>query len=56
MGTVLGDLTKSGSTVLAEDIALQSRGVTQLTEGVSKSNLDHLADLIAEGTDKVIWY
>jgi sulfur transfer complex TusBCD TusB component (DsrH family) len=55
-GETLNELSKQGTTVLAEDIALQSRGITQLSDGVSKSNMDHLADLIAAGTDKVFWY
>lgn len=56
IGDTLNELSRQGATVLAEDIALQSRGVTQLVDGVSMSNMDHLADLIASGSDKVIWY
>jgi len=55
-GETLGEISRQGITVLAEDIALQSRGITQLADGVAKSNMDHLADLIAQGTDKVVWY
>jgi sulfur relay (sulfurtransferase) complex TusBCD TusD component (DsrE family) len=55
-GETLKELSNQGATIFAEDVALQSRGVTQLSDGVSKSNMDHLADLIASGTDKVIWY
>jgi sulfur relay (sulfurtransferase) complex TusBCD TusD component (DsrE family) len=55
-GESLKELSKQGTTILAEDIALKSRGVSQLSDGVSASNMDHLADLIAAGTDKVFWY
>ena len=49
-------LSKEGVKVLAEDLSLQIRGVTEQAEGVSESNMDTLADLILNGSDQVIWY
>jgi hypothetical protein len=41
---------------MADDISCKARGIAQLAEGVSQANVDQLADLITEGSDKVIWY
>ena len=49
-------LSKEGVKILAEDLSLKLRGVKERAEGVSESNMDALADLILNGTDKVIWY
>lgn len=56
VGKELTELTRRGTKVMVEDISCRSRGITQLADGVSQSNMDHLADLIAEGSDKVLWY
>lgn len=52
----LTDLSKQGAKVMADDISCKARGIAQLAEGVSQANVDQLADLITEGSDKVIWY
>ena len=49
-------LSKEGVNVLAEDLSLKMRGVKERAEGVSESNMDALAELILNGSDKVIWY
>ncbi|WDT72447.1 MAG: hypothetical protein MPW14_23845 [Candidatus Manganitrophus sp.] len=41
---------------MVDDISCKARGVAQLADGVTQSNVDQLADLITEGSDKVIWY
>jgi len=56
IGKNLTALAGQGGNVLADDISCKARGVTRLAEGVVESNMDHLADLIVEGSDKVIWY
>jgi sulfur relay (sulfurtransferase) complex TusBCD TusD component (DsrE family) len=56
IGKNLTDLSKRGAKIMADDISCKARGVAQLAEGVTQSNVDQLADLIAEGSDKVIWY
>ncbi len=56
VGKNLSELAKRGTKVLAEDVSCNSRGVKQLADGISTSNIDQLADLIAEGCDKVLWY
>ena len=52
----LTTLSKEGVKVFAEDLSMKLRGVKERTEGVSESNMDTLADLILNGSDKVIWY
>ena len=49
-------LSKQGVNVLAEDLSLQVRGVSEHAEGVSESNMETLAELILNGSDQVIWY
>jgi hypothetical protein len=41
---------------MAEDVSCKARGISELGEGISNANIDQLADLIIEGSDKVIWY
>ncbi|HWH32047.1 MAG TPA: DsrE family protein [Egibacteraceae bacterium] len=47
----------AGVAVSAHDDALRRRGVTGggLTDGVKTIDLDEVADLVAEGADKVVW-
>ena len=52
----LTTLAKGGVKILAEDISLQVRGVTERAEGVSESNMETLAELVLNGSDQVIWY
>ena len=52
----LGELSKGGTKVLAEDISCKARGVAVLADGVASGTMDQLADLIVDGSDKVIWY
>ena len=49
-------LSREGVEVLAEDLSLQIRGVSDRVEGVSESNMETLAELILNGVDKVLWY
>lgn len=56
IGNNLTDLSKRGAKVMVDDISCKARGVAQLADGVTQSNVDQLADLITEGSDKVIWY
>jgi sulfur relay protein TusB/DsrH len=56
IGKNLTELSKRGTRIMAEDISCRARGIGQLVEGVAQSNMDQLADLIAEGSDKVLWY
>jgi sulfur transfer complex TusBCD TusB component (DsrH family) len=52
-----GDLTSLAGkvAVLADDFSLRERGITQLADGVSESNVDALVDMLADGR-KVIWH
>ncbi|MBI4319482.1 MAG: DsrE family protein [Chloroflexi bacterium] len=52
----LEELTDKGVRVVAEDVALRARGITTLSPAVAQSNIDELADLVVDGSDKVIWY
>ena len=52
----LTDLSKQGTKIMADDISCKARGVAQLAEGITQASIDQLADLITEGSDKVIWY
>jgi sulfur relay protein TusB/DsrH len=56
VGKNLTDLSKRGAKIMADDVSCKARGITQLSDGVAQSNMDQLADLIAEGSDKVLWY
>ncbi len=56
VGKGLATLSRRGAKIMADDISCQSRGITQLEEGISMSNMDYLADMISEGSDKVMWY
>jgi sulfur relay protein TusB/DsrH len=56
IGKNLTDLSKRGATILADDVSCKARGVAQLADGITQANVDQLADLITEGSDKVIWY
>ncbi|HLG22098.1 MAG TPA: DsrE family protein [Candidatus Manganitrophaceae bacterium] len=56
IGKNLSDLSKRGAKVVADDISCRARGITQLAEGITQGSVDQLADLIVEGSDKVIWY
>ncbi|HEX9756409.1 MAG TPA: DsrH/TusB family sulfur metabolism protein [Nitrospiria bacterium] len=55
-GKGLTDLTKQGAKVFAEDVSCKARGISDMGDGISQANMDQLADLIIEGSDKVIWY
>jgi sulfur relay protein TusB/DsrH len=56
IGKNLSDLSKQGAKIMADDISCKARGIAQLADGVNQGNVDQLADLIAEGSDKIIWY
>lgn len=56
IGKSLTDLSKRGTKIMADDISCKARGVAQLAEGITQATVDQLADLITEGSDKVIWY
>jgi len=56
VGKGLTDLSKRGTKIMADDISCKARGVAQLAEGITQASVDQLADLITEGSDKVIWY
>lgn len=55
-GKNLSDLSKRGAKVMAEDVSLKARGISEIGDGITQANVDQLADLIIEGSDKVIWY
>jgi sulfur relay (sulfurtransferase) complex TusBCD TusD component (DsrE family) len=55
-GQVLNGLAQKGEHVFAEDVSCRARGVQRLTQGVALSDLDALADSIAEGFDNIVWY
>lgn len=56
MGQVLNDLSSKGARILAEDVSCRARGVRRLVPGIGLSNLDVLADGIADGYDNILWY
>ncbi len=56
MSANLTALSQQGATVLADDISCSARGVLRLADGVTQASVDRLADLIVEGSDKVLWY
>lgn len=49
-------LSGTGVHILADDVACRARGIRELASGVCLSDLDHLADKIAEGFDNILWY
>lgn len=56
-GAELRAALAAGATVAAHDDALRRRGVSGggLADGVKTVDLDEVADLVAEGADKVVW-
>lgn len=56
IGKNLSDLSKQGARIMADDISCKARGIANLADGVNQGTMDQLADMIAEGSDKVIWY
>lgn len=56
VGKNLTALTKQGTKVMAEDVACRARGITEMGEGITQANIDQLADLVIEGSTKIIWY
>lgn len=46
------------ATVLADDFSLRERGIqsSELVDGVTPSDVDHLVDLMADNGRKVIWH
>jgi sulfur relay (sulfurtransferase) complex TusBCD TusD component (DsrE family) len=51
----LSALARAGVKILADDFALQERGVTRLAEGVSVTSIDVVVDHLAAG-HKVMWH
>jgi sulfur relay (sulfurtransferase) complex TusBCD TusD component (DsrE family) len=51
----LSALARAGVKILADDFALQERGVTQLAEGVSVTSIDVVVDHLA-ASHKVMWH
>lgn len=51
----LGELSRSGVTVLADDFSLQERGITKLAEGVAAAPIDVVVDHLAAGC-KTLWH
>lgn len=47
----------AGVSVLAAEDALRRRGISAATlaDGVKTTDLDEIADLVADGADKVVW-
>ena len=56
VGGELTALTQGGVRIVVDDVSCSARGIRQFADGVTSSNIDHLADLIVEGSDKVLWY
>ncbi len=56
VGAELAALARGGVRVVVDDVSCSARSITQFADGVASSNIDHLADLIVEGSDKVLWY
>jgi intracellular sulfur oxidation DsrE/DsrF family protein len=54
---VLGAALAAGVSVAALDDSLRRRGVggDLLADGVKSTNLDEVADLVAEGAEKAVW-
>ena len=55
-GKVLNGLIENGAEIFAEDVSCRARGIEHLEGAIRLSNLDSLADLIAEGFDNIVWY
>ncbi len=54
-----GDLAKAGKIkILADDFSLEERGILQdsMASGIQPSNIDHLVDLMLDGSPKTIWH
>lgn len=51
----LGELARSGVTVLADDFSLQERGIAKLAEGVTEAPIDVVVDHLAAGY-KTLWH
>ena len=49
-------LSGTGVHILADEVACRARGIRELAPGVCLSDLDHLADKIADGFDNILWY
>lgn len=56
LGAEIAALARGGVRVVVDDVSCSARSITQFADGVASSNIDHLADLIVEGSDKVLWY
>jgi len=56
VGGKLAALAQGGVRIVVDDVSCSARGISQFSDGVVSSNIDHLADLIVEGSDKVFWY
>ncbi len=54
---VVGDALGLGIAVLAHDDALRRRAIraNRTLEGVKAVDLDEIADLVADGAEKVVW-
>jgi hypothetical protein len=48
-------LARAGITVLADDFALQERGIAKLADGVSSAPIDVVVDRLEAG-DKTMWH
>ena len=55
-GNRLSGLAAQGVRVLVEEAAVAAEGLGGVSRGIMPANLDVLADLIATGSDKVVWY
>ena len=55
-GIAFDALSDTGAHILADDVSCRARGIRELAPGVSPSDLDHLADKIADGFDNILWY
>ena len=53
----VADVLARGATVLVDDSALRRRGMTAaaLVDGAKIADLDEIADLIADGSERVVW-
>jgi hypothetical protein len=52
---VLGALSESGVTVLADDFSLQERGIVKLADGVATASIEVVVDHLAAG-EKTVWH
>lgn len=51
----LSALARAGVTILADEFALEERGVTRLAEGISVASIDVVVDHLAAG-HKAMWH